>query len=832
MIRFLEILFGVPAGEWAGAESWRPRFAGAPESGWAVLALAATLGAIVWLIVRTYKREGSAPPAAKAMLAGVRILIVAMIVAICAAPTIVLRRVHTETSIVAIVIDDSLSMSIADAPDDPARRASLAAAAGMSEAEVADASRLQIVRGLLTRAGGPVETLAADHSVVLMAFGGSDPDGHVRRLGASEGSSLDIGSAVARLGAGGRRTDLVAAIRQTLDELRGRRVAAVVLLTDGQPTAGAGDQARLTGAGELLRRTHTRLLTVCVGDPTPRPNVRVESLVIEPDVRQGASVDARVIVRSANCGGRTATVRLLRKQAAGGEWLETGVTAPVALADGADGGYVETVVPMTITCPETGSFSYRATIDAAADELLDDDNRADARVSVRDAKTRVLLISADAGWEFQYIRNCLARDPQRYLLSVWQQNAPARFSQEVSTGVKLSALPSTVAELIDAFDVVLLYDPAHTQGGFDPAFVELLRTFVSTHRGGLGYIASKKHTGENLASGAFDGLAGMLPVVAGRGLTRVAERIGRDVRIGWPIRLTGAGADHPVMQLDRDPQANRALWGVLPGVYWSHPVRDVKPGAITLAVSSDPADRTDAGDPVPMVAAQMYGRGPVLYVGFDATWRWRYVREGKVFRRFWFNVIDHLGSYRLMKRRVILTTAGDSFPVGAEVRIIAEVYDAEYRPLADPTYSVTLVNTSTGSEQVVELSRAGASSAAAEHASPLYRRSVRLSEPGQFELIASDAPLDEVTGAMITVTTPRAEFARPESNPDLLRLLASEGDAMTAEQFGSLAERIAPDRRRIVRETSHALWNVWAVFVVLWTLLMIEWIGRKKYNMN
>ena len=63
-------------------------------------------------------------------------------------------------------------------------------------------------------------------------------------------------------------------------------------------------------------------------------------------------------------------------------------------------------------------------------ELFDDDNEARARVRVTDEKIRVLLVSGDSGWEFQYLRNRLLRNPHKYLVSIWQQNADLDFVQE------------------------------------------------------------------------------------------------------------------------------------------------------------------------------------------------------------------------------------------------------------------------------------------------------------------------------------------------------------------------------------------------------------------
>jgi hypothetical protein len=64
------------------------------------------------------------------------------------------------------------------------------------------------------------------------------------------------------------------------------------------------------------------------------------------------------------------------------------------------------------------------TLDVAAD-----DNAAEAIVKVTDSKIKVLLISADAGHEFQYLKNYLLSQPQLHQISDWQQDADVEVNQ-------------------------------------------------------------------------------------------------------------------------------------------------------------------------------------------------------------------------------------------------------------------------------------------------------------------------------------------------------------------------------------------------------------------
>lgn len=983
MKQFLELLLNLEPGQLAGADDWGPRFLGAPQSSWAILGILLAGAGLVWLTVRSYLREGDVPRRAKLALAGVRIAVILLVLATLLQPAITIKKIRMDYSTVVVLMDDSLSMSLKDHYAGSPVAGDLARQLGASEADLAEMSRCDIARTLMTRQGGAMAKLAKDHPLLVMRFSTDSPDGDTTQtLGLIEMSDdgkiaasgppglagiivaivlagvsalwlavllawltfgartkdpgartqeqaaagkarekvssspwslvpgpwsflhgwsalicgalavlvLCVGATYARnairaramaagklaspagrvvnaagelqlavrgLAGRGFQTDLVQAVREAASQVTGRRTEAMVVITDGQDTSEASGEARLVAAREFARQQNIALITVGVGDETPARNVRVASLAIPAQVRLNSSVDAQIAVQTRNLLGQPLTVKLLRQGPGQSDWQDTGLTAevtpgatsqptsepasePAEPGTPADKSSVQNIVRIGLQFGELGQFVYKAVVEPREGEFLATDNEAQARVAVSDEKTRVLLISGDSGWEFQYLRNYLLRNPQKYLVSTWQQNAEGDFNQEASTGMKLTALPRKREELIDKYDVVILYDPAFTTGGFDQEMAKLLNEFVGTHRGGLCYIASGKHTSDNLSSAGplgqarpFDTLAGMLPVVLSRDTLLVAERIGRDEKVGWPVTPTGVGADSPIMQMDSDAKRNQSIWSVLPGIFWAHPVARLTPAAVALAVSSDPSHRTEDGEPLPLVASAIYGRGPVVYVGFDSTWRWRYVSNAAYYERFWGNVTDFLASYRLMKKHVLITSSGDQFPVGATMTISAEAYDEKFDPATADKYVVRMVNPRTGAAQPIELTHESRPGGKGEILrSGLFRGSVKLTDTGEFELTGPEGlAADTVAGKTITVTLPQEEFLHPEANPATLKILAGQAGYVPAERFDSLAERIPAGRLPIVEEVTRDLWNVWLVMVVLFVLMTVEWIGRKKCNM-
>ena len=137
-----------------------------------------------------------------------------------------------------------------------------------------------------------------------------------------------------------------------------------------------------------------------------------------------------------------------------------------------------------------------------------------------------------------------------------------------------------------------------------------------------------------------DPLSAMLPVSS----ARIVQS-----RQGFPITLTGDGRLNPLLQLsdreaDDDPsrasRPERDIWAELPPHYWAV-VGKKKSAATTLAYYPGekkelPRAEQEANS---LIAWHAYGRGRVLYVGLDSTWRWRYKVGDQHHHRFWGQLV-------------------------------------------------------------------------------------------------------------------------------------------------------------------------------------------------
>lgn len=852
MKSIIEWLFGVPPGDLAGARDWHVRLVAdyGRYGDYVKLGMIVAFVALIALVIRTYRREGEARPRAKGVLAALRITVIALVFVILLRPTIALQFARTLHKSLVVLIDDSLSMSYADRYSDAGRAERLAEFLATEPSAVTELTRTRILRKALLR-DTVLRRFNEDHPLILMRFSTNQPgkEQYTRALiepigilpaddSGDDASRLDalLGEAMGRLSASGFHTDLPGALRGAIRSVQGQRIAGIVLLSDGRMTC-ENAAARLKSALEYAsaQPTPMSLYTVMLGDPAPPTDLAVTSLRAPREVRVGSQVRLTAYLTQRGLDGRTVELRLLCRPVNGDEWVDTGagksVTFPAADRETTSRG-VRAVV-MSLKPDRIGEFMYKAVVAARADERNTQDNSAEAPVKVSDSKVNILLVSSGAGWEFQYLRNFLLRQPELYRVSVWQQSADTTINQAASSGMKLSRLPRSLEELNGSeggkphpgYDVVILYDPMPTEEGFDEKFVRLLKTFVKDNGGGLCYIAGARNTENNLRiSSIRDDLGDLLPVFLAPNRFDPSEKIGERRPRPWPVSLTSYGKDHPVMRLGTTSEDSEGVWRILPGIFWSHAVEKPKPAARVLAESSNPMYRTADNRPEPLVVVQPYGKGLVLYVGTDASWRWRLVGDGYYYGRFWSNVVRFLAT--LKARRVVVTTGGDRFSIGEKINVEAEVFDKEFEPLKEKTFELTVSEAGTDRKRKIVLT--------AQENRPGYYKATMLAEhTGTFELTDPTRPAETVASKRIIIELPQAEADRPEADEATMRTIASRGDYfMNVCDIDRLAKVIPPGRVTVIDERNWELWDSKFALLLIALLLVIEWVIRKKYNMT
>ncbi|MEX0585222.1 MAG: hypothetical protein WD176_01170, partial [Pirellulales bacterium] len=442
------------------------------------------------------------------------------------------------------------------------------------------------------------------------------------------------------------------AIQQAIIAHSGQPVAGILVLTDGQLTSGQP----LTEAAELAANEGIPVSAVAVGTSDGPRNAEIVEVEASPVAFFGDPKRLTVQIQSRGMQDVSATL-VIEQRRNGGEWSEF-TREPVVL--GLDGA-LQTVAHQ-FNEPRPVKLEFRVSLEDTGGELSDDDNTGRTEVRLIRQRLHVLMIAGSTFPEVQFLRSSFYRD-RGIELSSWLMSADEDYDQPGDSPIQ--RLPVTQAEL-NEYDCVVLYDP-------DPArwpanFSELLTNFVSKAGGGLVYIAGEFQTAasfERQGDPVLDWL-NLLPVVREPGLFRSEVQMRLSARSPWRLEVSDLGLSDPILTFSPDTEANRRIVENLPGMYWHFPVTRAKPGATVLAVHGDPRMRNEYGPEV-LLATQLVGPGRVIFIGFDSTYRWRFL-DDQYFDGFWARVADR---------------AGRNKQLGGEYPFRVTTPQANYRPNSD-----------------------------------------------------------------------------------------------------------------------------------------------------
>jgi uncharacterized membrane protein len=568
----------------------------------------------------TYKTTGGEQPLRdRVILIGLRIAVLALLVICLFRPTLVLKASVPQQNFVAVLVDDSRSMTIADTNGQP---------------------RSAFVKEQLS---GPNASLfkALSDRFVLRFF--------------SFASSVDRQQSVANLKYAGTATRLGPALERARDELSGLPLAGLVMVTDGADTSDASLDEPL---GSLKARS-IPVFTVGLGQEHFSKDIQVTRVETPRAVLKGTSLVVDVMLSQTGYSGQSVTLNV---EDEGRIAASQSVTLP---PDGES-----STVRVRFTADAAGTRLFRFKIAPQEGEQVTENNVRDALIEVRDRKEKVLYFEGEPRFEMKFINRAM-EDDKNIDFVVLQRTAENKYYRfGITTPDELvSGFPKTREELF-AYRAIIL--GSIEAAAFSPEQLRMLGDFANKRGGGLMMLGGRR----SFAEGGWGGtpVGDVLPVVIENGTKQPA------FFSELSARPTRAGAVFPVTQIAETEDASTTKWESMPQVSTVNPVREVKPGATTLldAPSLGRQDqivlayqRYGRGKTIAMPIQdswvwKMDAKVPVSDTTHAMFWR-RMVR--------WLvdGVPDQLN----------LLTGHDRVEPGEEVRFTAEVLDTAYVEVND-----------------------------------------------------------------------------------------------------------------------------------------------------
>ena len=514
------------------------------------------------------------------------------------------------------------------------------------------------------------------------------------------------------------RTNLGLALRDLLQKEKGG-LQGVIVFSDGKSTAGSSQD--LNDAINMAKKENIPVFAVGMGIAQSIPNLRLVDVLAPTRVQPEDDFPVRVAVEGENLpAGQSVDVILQVERP--GEKPEDLPGEQINLIQGT-GRETRGTAEFRITNPKKikGDWKFKARVVPLKGERTRADNVSQdvKKVSVEERKLNVLLFASAATREYQFVRNMLMREPEKFDFSICLQSAQNGTVQDVDPKKMLDRFPTELRapdadpQNLGNYDVVVAFDPdwrfllgkedAGTRG--NPQ--EKLRSWVQDLGGGLVVIAGPVNTFNLVRDPELQIIQNLYPVIFDDSPDAL-HILDRSNKEPWALNWDPSASSQPYFDLtdsgdrsrffegwdlffdtQRNVETNQADLPAIRGFFSYFPVKQVRPGGQVLARYGDPSRQalTPNGERQPFFVLSKSAKGTVFYIGSGETYRLRSFSE-KYHERLWTKLLRAMGKKESSRGLLMVSS---KYNEGDTVLVEAELLDNDLKPLAaDPRKPVLL----------------------------------------------------------------------------------------------------------------------------------------------
>jgi uncharacterized membrane protein len=589
--------------------------------GWVLLLLivACTAGLAVLIWSRLPQAAAKISKWRAGMVWFLQSLLIATVLVLLWQPAITVAELAPQQNVIAVVLDDSRSMAIADSGGDGKQPREAAAQKALEDGVLAGLQKKFQIR--LYRLDSRVARVATTGEIQPSA-----PATHINN-----------------------------GLRQLTSETSDLPIGAIVLLSDGSENSidGSGDLALETI--HALRNRRIPVHTVGFGKEQLAHDLELSDVRVASRAMADSRIPATVTFHQRGYAGNKALL-VIRD---GDKTL--GSREVTLNADGAT--QVETVF---FSPGGAGVKSLHFSLGPLAGEENPANNAVTRLLGVTDDKRRILYVEGEPRWEYKFIRRAEDDDKIVQVASMLRTTENKIYRQGISDPKELENGFPVRPEDLFSYDGIIL--GSVEAGYFSPLQQELLREFVDRRGGGLLFLGGRF----SLSDGGWRGssLVDLLPTI----LPSSRNTFHRNPATA---ELSAAGSDSPITRLMDDPEKNIDRWKRLTYLMDYQDAGTPKPGATVLA------QLHSGGRTLPLLVTQNYGRGRTAVMATSGTWRWQMSQPlgDPAHDLFWqqllrWLVLDSPG-------QVVVTAPGQTLMDDGQIQLTANVRDKDYMPVSD-----------------------------------------------------------------------------------------------------------------------------------------------------
>jgi uncharacterized membrane protein len=433
-------------------------------------------------------------------------------------PALSVASLKPQQNIVAVVIDDSASMALADEAGGITRR---------------EAASKVLDSGLL-------DELRKRFQVRLYRL-----TDHLERVDKFE-----------QLNSSGPATHIGEGLKQVVADAASLPIGAAVLASDGADNSGGIDLETIAE----IRRQRIPVHTIGFGREDPRKDVEINDVQVPARALPDSRLAAQVSFQQHGFQGDKAKITLKEGQK---------VLAQQQVTLKGDG--VAQNEQILFSAGSAGVRTIEVSIEPLSGEENTRNNVVTRLVNVDSRKPRILYLEGEPRWEFKFLRRAVEDDRTIDLVTILRTTQNKIYRQGIANPDELKdGFPTKVEELF-AFDGLII-------GSVDapyltPAQQTLVKDFVDRRGGGLLFLGGRDALSDGGWKQSND--VDLLPVI-------LPDRKNTFVRVGANVELTSAGRDSLITRIEEDPNKNVERWKKLPYVMNFQDPGTPKPGAVVL----------------------------------------------------------------------------------------------------------------------------------------------------------------------------------------------------------------------------------------------------------
>lgn len=606
----------------------------------------------------------------------------------------------------------------------------------------------------------------------------------------------------------GAQTAIGSSLEQVLKAQAGKRLAGVILLSDGAQRAYAPHDLPPQIPVRRMADLGYPLYAVPFGQgrgPGQSRDIAVEQLSVPATVFVKDEFPIVTTVREEGMEGKTVPLEIEAETSPGK--METVATRQITSRQ--DGERMPIEQHYTPLVP--GEIKITAKVPPQSGELLTTNNEISTFVSVIKGGLNVLYLEGTLTGEQKFLRHSLDSSPDIHLVPLYfRADKPETRPDDLAEGLQPGK-----------YDVYIIGDL--DSSAFKAEELTSLRTAIE--RGAGFMMLGGLHS---FGPGGYGEtpLADVLPIEFNR-LERqnFGEKVREDLHVPGPLRMlpTPTGLRQYLMKLSADD--NAAAWQQLPPLTGANRFSGLKPTAVLLAESSKKQ---------PLLVATEYGAGRVLAFAGDSTWRWWMQGHEAEHKRFWRQVILWLARKDQSDEGAVwIELVQRRYAPGSRVEFTAGAKTAQGEPIADALFTAK-VHLPGGKTADLRLRQDGDGDGAGRMSGTF----IDTQAVGDYTIEVEASRQRDSIGkarARFLVFEQDLELNNPAADVGALEGLAAmtTGKTVAPEQLPRLLQQIKAGTKDLEVETQSkdTLWDNWKFFLCFAILLALEWFLRKRWGL-